>query len=520
MAASYYLAIDVGTSRTAAATSRLDADGGLQTASFPLGRSSDSVPTSMFVTNSDLLFGDAAERRGITEPERLVREFKRRIGDDVPLIVGDRRFRPEEIFALVVGWVVDTVSAREGRLPSAIAVTVPAAWGAFRKQLVQDALAHQGWSSVTLVAEPEAAARHYVTTTELAPKRALAVYDLGGGTFDAIVLRREANGDVQMVGAPIGLEDVGGADFDDALFRHAVAVGGITDDDLADSGDDRVALAGFRRECVEAKEALSFDSEAVVPLLIGTSRGTVRITRTEFEQMIEVQISRTADVLSETINASGVPLKDIDAILLTGGSSRVPRVSQLLSERFNRRIAIDADPKAIIALGAVRMLSDRAGVLVPATPSAAPATAEAAGAALALEQASAAQSVPEATDADAAAGTPKRLLGIFTKKNRGVQTAAFMAAGLVVLGVGLIIPTAATSKHDVSPAVSSSLQNALKGGSAQVAELPAASSSAAGQPPAAASPTNSGSSDNADNADNGWSILPVVSRSGRSSSAS
>ncbi|NNC11928.1 Hsp70 family protein [Planctomonas sp. JC2975] len=487
MAASYYLAVDVGTSRTAAATSRLAADGSLVTASVPLGRNSDNVPTSMFVTNSDLLFGDAAERRGITEPQRLVREFKRRVGDGVPLIAGDRRFRPEEVFALMVGWVVDSVSAREARLPSAIAVTVPAAWGEYRRQLIHDALAHQGWASVTLVSEPEAAARHYVTTTELPAGRALVVYDLGGGTFDAIVLRREPNGDIRVVGIPTGLEDVGGADFDDAVLRHAIAVGGVSGDELSDIGDDRIALAAFRRECVDAKEALSFDSEAVVPLLVGSGRGTVRITRAEFEQMIEEQISRTADVLADGISASGVALKDVDAILLTGGSSRIPRVSQLLSERFNRRIAIDADPKAIIALGAVRILSDRAGLVV-----AAPVSAEAD-----VEEEEETAAVPPAAGPTApVAATPPRA-GIFGRKRRA-QTMAFAAAGTVALALGLAIPAATNRDRGAVSLTSSVLEKALGIGSAHADPLPSPPQpTAAPAPPPLTTASGSGSPDSA-----------------------
>lgn len=457
----------------------------------------------MFVGSGDLLFGDAAERRGITEPQRLVREFKRRVGDDVPLIIADRRFRPEEVFALMVGWVVDTVTVREGRLPSAIAVTVPAAWGTYRRRLVADALSHQGWSSVTLVTEPEAAARHYVSTNALPVGKALAVYDLGGGTFDAIVLKRQPNGDIDMVGAPTGIEDVGGADFDDAMVRHAITTGGVDATQLAEDGDQRVALAAFRRECIDAKEALSFDSEAVVPLLIGAGHGTVRVTRGEFEQMIEEQIARTADVLDEAISASGVPLKHIDAVLLTGGSSRIPRVAQLLSERFNRPIAIDADPKAIIALGAVRILSDRAGVVVVPPAAAAEAAAaetaalEAAAAAeakgLSPVEASAAAAQTEVEGA-AATGAIARI-GAFAKRHRRGQAVTLMSAGTVVLAIALVIPATGTSGDDGGPFTPSALRDALSIPSARAGALfgdEPASASAQGAPGAPAAASGSG----------------------------
>ncbi|MGN7968871.1 Hsp70 family protein [Microbacterium sp. 22296] len=357
MATPYFLAIDVGTSRTAAATARSAPDGALLAASLPLGRNADSTSTTVFVSDSGLLFGDAAERRGTAQPERLVREFKRRIGDDVPIVAGDRRFSPQDLYALVVGWVIGTAVEREGQHPAGIAVSVPVTWGDYRTQLVRDAIGRLGWSDVQVITEPEAAARHYEATHPLDSGRALAVYDFGGGTFDTVILQKMPDGNVDFVGSPIGIPDLGGADFDDIVLRHTVRAAGIPASALAGVESDaglRMALASLRRECVEAKESLSFDGEAVVPVLIGDGHGAVRLTRAEFEDMIEPEIERTVEVLEIALEQSGLSADDLDAILLTGGTSRIPRVAQLLSERFDRPIAIDADPKAIIALGAAR----------------------------------------------------------------------------------------------------------------------------------------------------------------------
>ena len=136
MTAPYCVAVDVGTTRTAAATSRLSPDGSHSITPFALGRTADSTPSAIFVTDGELLFGDAAERRGVSQPERLVREFKRRIGDDVPIVAGDRRFAPEDLYALTVAWVIEAITAREGTSPSEIAVTVPVTWGSYRRGLV------------------------------------------------------------------------------------------------------------------------------------------------------------------------------------------------------------------------------------------------------------------------------------------------------------------------------------------------------------------------------------------------
>lgn len=362
MTDSYYLAVDVGSSRTAAAISRRSGTGAALTTSFPLGRSGDSTPSAIFVSDGGLLFGDAAERRGIAEPARLVREYKRRVGDDVPIIAGDRRFTAEEAVALTVEWVVDAVSEREGSLPVAVAVTVPAAWTDFRCSLIAGALARHGWSEALLVSEPEAAARHYEATSPLTAGAALAVYDLGGGTFDAVVLRKTADGSLRIAGAPSGLSGVGGADFDDALVRHTLRSADIPADRVAADPEERIALAALRRECVDAKEALSFDSEAVVPVLLNLRHGVVRVTRAEFEDMIESRVTRTADAFADVLEQAGIASAEITSILLAGGSSRIPRIAQVLSERFDRPLSIDVDPKAVVALGAARLLVERGRV--------------------------------------------------------------------------------------------------------------------------------------------------------------
>jgi molecular chaperone DnaK len=429
---SYFLAVDVGTSRTAASTARLAPDGSLITAAFGLGRSSDTAPSAIFAADGELLFGEAAERRGLAQPERLVREFKRRVGDDVPILAGDQRFAPEELYARMVAWVVEAVSEREGGRPEGISVAIPVTWGGYRSGLITAALAQQIAGDVQLITEPEAAARHYESTSPLAPGHALAVYDLGGGTFDAVILRKADDGGVRIVGEPLGLGDFGGADFDDIVLRHTIAAAGLSASALSADPGSRVALSSLRRECVEAKEALSFDSEAVVPVLVGQSQTTVRLTRSEFEEMIEDGVERTVEVLAEALESADVDAADLEAILLTGGSSRIPRVAELLSERFDRPIAIDADPKAIVALGAARALADPLGArptaVVLATAAGAVAVEQDADAALA--------SLGGLEELGAASATAKR------RWFERLPATAAMASGALVLASGIVLASA------------------------------------------------------------------------------
>ncbi len=367
---SYFAAIDLGTSRIAAATARVAADGSIVTAPFPLGRKSDSVATVVFVgDDGELTFGDAAERRGVTQPDRLIREFKRSVGDEVPLVVGGRSLPAEQLYALTVAEIVRMITEREGSAPDAIALTHPTAWGDHRIELIRTALAQVGIDDVELITEPEAAARHYEAARPLEIGGTLAVYDLGGGTFDCVVLRKEIDGSFDIIGEPVGIDNLGGADFDDAVMRHVIDASGL---DVAavpvDDPDTRLAFSQLRRECVDAKEALSFDSETAIPVLVPPHRASVRLTRSEFEDMITPSIERTVDALDEALESASLEPEQLESILLIGGSSRIPRVTQLLSDRFDRPIAIDADPKAAIALGAARtaLVSTHDRLLAPA----------------------------------------------------------------------------------------------------------------------------------------------------------
>ncbi|WP_159615740.1 Hsp70 family protein [Arthrobacter zhaoguopingii] len=350
----YVLGVDIGTSFTAAAITRLGGDSVATPSALGLGLRGGAVPTVVFLgEDGRMLVGEAAERRGLECPERMVREFKRRIGDPVPFVVGGVSVAAEDLFATMARWVVDRAGEREGEPPVAVTVSHPAGWGDHRTGLVRAALAGVGLADVVLLSEPEAAALHYASQERIEPGSTIAVYDLGGGTFDAAVLRKNDTETFTVLGRPGGIERLGGADFDQAVFAHVAAGAGpaFADLDVSDPGV-LSALARVRRECTEAKEALSADSEATIPVLLPGAHTSVRLVRSEFESMIEDPVRSTVEVLAGVLEAAGVEAADLDAILLIGGSSRIPLVAELLSEQLERPIAIDADPKASISLGA------------------------------------------------------------------------------------------------------------------------------------------------------------------------
>lgn len=381
----YVLAIDVGTSFTAAALVKPDQSPTPTPEILPLGLHGSAVPSVLFYADDGrTLVGEAAERRGLDNPQRMVREFKRRIGDPVPIAVGEDWLAAEDVYASMAQWVVDRAEEREGSPPSSIIMTHPAAWGQHRTSLVLAALNVAGLPDVTLISEPEAAALHYASQTRVEDGSTIAVYDLGGGTFDTAVLRKVGAGNFELLGRPDGIETLGGADFDAAVLRHVMAHLGDAADSLDPGAPDTLAaLSRLRRECREAKEALSMDSEASVAVALPGTQQSVRLVRSEFESMIEAPLRDTVEALERSLRSINVEAQDLSAVLLIGGSSRIPLVAEMISVELGRPIAVDADPKSSICLGAAvaGLRGNRAGAVDVAVVEAAVADSASAGAA-------------------------------------------------------------------------------------------------------------------------------------------
>jgi len=344
----YVLGIDLGTTYTAVATYR---DGRAQIVS--IGTRTAAIPSVVFLRQDQaVLTGEAADRRALSEPARVAREFKRRVGDTTPIMVGGSPYSAEQLSAELLKAVVERVTELEGSRPDHVAVCHPANWGPYKRELLDQTVALADIGSPTFVSEPEAAAIHYASTEHVDPGEIVAVYDLGGGTFDAAVLRKTETG-FETLGEPQGVERLGGIDFDAAVFAHVSnAVGGALDD--LDVNDPTViaAAARLREECIEAKEALSSDTETSIPVLLPNVMTEVRLTRGEFESMIRPTLNNTIVALQRALRSANVQPADISRVLLVGGSSRIPLVSELVGAELGRPVAIDAHPKHAIALGA------------------------------------------------------------------------------------------------------------------------------------------------------------------------
>jgi actin-like ATPase involved in cell morphogenesis len=411
----YALGIDLGTTYTAAATWR---DGRAQIAS--LGGRGAAIPSVVLLRSDEtFLTGDAANRRGLTEPNRVAREFKRRVGDTTPLMLGGTPYSAEALMSQLLRAVVAEVSTREGGAPSSVCVSHPANWGPYKIDLLRQAVRMADLPSVTYVTEPEAAAVNYAQEQRLGVGAVVAVYDLGGGTFDAAVLRRTATG-FTILGQPEGIERLGGIDFDAAVFSHVRTTLGTKLDDLDDDDPAVIsAVARLREECVQAKEALSADTDTTIPVLLPSVTTEVRLTRGELESMIRPALHGSIEAMQRAVRSAGLTPEQLHSVLLVGGSSRMPLVGQLVTAELGRPVAVDTHPKHAVALGAARLAGG--GFAPPAAAGRGPGGVPAAGVAAAAGAAGLAGLA-------AASGANGHLGG------SGGPTAAFGAGGGVASG--------------------------------------------------------------------------------------
>ncbi|GGL96222.1 hypothetical protein GCM10011594_14940 [Nakamurella endophytica] len=359
------LAIDFGTSNTVAA---LAVDGQApRTVTFD---ASPLLPSCVWLAaDGDVHTGRDALRQARRDPTRFEPNPKRRI-DDGEVLLGDRVVPVVELIAAVLRTVAQEVRRQFGGLPpDEVRLTHPAPWGASRQNTLVAAAraAGLGSSHLVLIPEPVAAAAQFTRLPgrALPPGGTVAVYDLGGGTFDAAVVGRtgdvptrpgELPGEFHVL-AEGGLTDLGGLDLDQTVLDHVGRDAAAVDADRWQALLHPVDPLGRRaaRAVVEevraGKEALSRHPQTDVALPEPWT--DAHLTRQEFEALVRPQLSRSVDVLQATLRAAGVAPDRLTGVFLVGGSSRIPLVAQLIQARTGvTPVALD-QPETAVALGAL-----------------------------------------------------------------------------------------------------------------------------------------------------------------------
>ncbi|MBK1787776.1 Hsp70 family protein [Prauserella sp. ASG 168] len=310
------------------------------------------IPSLAYHAPDGSLLTGAAAQQAATDPARLGRGFKRRLGDPTPLLLGGAAYSPTALMAAQLRGVLDQIIGAMGGAPASIALTCPAIWGPYRREQFADVTRLAGLDDAHVITEPEAAATHYSRERTLGEGEVVAVYDLGGGTLDTTVLRMRSDG-MEILGTPEGIEHLGGMDFDDALLSHLDArlEGAISRLDPADPTAAE-ALAQIRSLCVSTKISLSTEPDVTITVPLPSGPRELTITRREFNAVIRPSVELTVGALRRTVSSAGLHPDDLSAVLLAGGSSRIPLVNQLVFEEFDKPVRVTQHPKFTVALGA------------------------------------------------------------------------------------------------------------------------------------------------------------------------
>lgn len=348
---SWDLGIDFGTSYTVVAVAQ---DGNVTTVDVESnGRS--RLPSSVFLSlDGTILVGTAAQHQAVFAPERYEPTPKRVLGEG-ELFLGDRVIPVSELAAAVLRRVYTEACRQQGETtPSAVRITHPADWNEARKSVLREAVEKAGMPTYELVTEPVAAAVR-ISLAGTQPGQTIAVYDFGGGTFDAAVLLRTNEG-FEIAGPPAGRDPLGGEDIDVRIVNY---LGEVLADEypedwpkLLDPPDVswRHKATDLREEVQRAKETLS--EVTVCQLWVPGIERDVQLTRGELEKLIETDIEATVDCLERAFDDANVKAKDLAGIYLVGGSSRIPLVGSSIYRRLGVMPSVQDNPKSVVALGA------------------------------------------------------------------------------------------------------------------------------------------------------------------------
>jgi hypothetical protein len=368
---SHRLGIDFGTTHTVAYLET--ADGRAQPLLFD---SSPLLSSAVFADPSGrLLTGRDGDRSARLDPTRYEPNPKRRI-DEAIILLGNDEFPVARVISAVLARVAAEAARNAGGRPAQTVLTHPANWGTHRKDLLVNAAAAAGLTSVTVVPEPVAAAAHFtgVLGRTVDPGEALAVYDFGAGTFDASLVRRRPDGAWELV-ASEGLDDVGGLDLDAVLVERIGRVVAQRDPQrwhqLANPSDTygRRASRTFWDDVRAAKEQLSRTPTAAVHVpLFDTD---THLTREEFEAAARPLLDRTVELTASLVGRAG-PTR-LAGLYLVGGSSRIPLIATLLHQRLGVAPTLIDTPELLVAQGSLRAVPAPAGATGPAPAPPAPA---------------------------------------------------------------------------------------------------------------------------------------------------
>lgn len=327
----------------------------------------EMLPSCVGVTpGGELLIGETARNQQLVYPERTVRGIKRKMGSDIQVLLGGKTFSPQEISALILRELTAWANLKLGVPIGKAVITVPAYFSDAQRQATREAGGMAGLEILRILNEPTAASLAYgFGATE---RQTVLVYDLGGGTFDVSIVTIE--GDVTEVLASHGNNQLGGDDFDELLLTRLLDEF-ETKHGLNLRNGHPVAYSRLWWAAEECKKRLSFEpyakvrEEALVDMNGAPVHFETEISRHEYESLIQSLVETTFESVARAMDDAGKRPRDLDAVLLVGGSTRTPLVRQMLQQRTGLEPRQDVHPDLCVALGAGVLASRLGGQEVP-----------------------------------------------------------------------------------------------------------------------------------------------------------
>jgi molecular chaperone DnaK len=321
-----------------------------------------------------MLVGTPAHNQYLLYPEQTIRSIKRKMGQQVQVALGERSYTPQEISAMILREIKQAAEQQFDTAVSGAVITVPAYFSDAARQATREAGEIAGFTVERIINEPTAAALAYGLDRVGEPQM-VAVYDLGGGTFDVSVIELDAG--VVEVRASHGNTQLGGDDFDDRLVDWLAER--FEREHGTDPRSDRRALARLNRAAEAAKVELSsrpFVRVREEYLLTEEGRPLhldVEVSRVEFEELISDLIEGTLESLDAALRDAGLRAQELNSILLVGGSTRIPLVREMLRTHTGIEPEMSVNPDEAVALGAAVQAAIIAGepldaILVDVTP--------------------------------------------------------------------------------------------------------------------------------------------------------
>jgi molecular chaperone DnaK len=309
--------------------------------------------------DGEVLVGEVAKRQAITNPDQTVRSVKRHMGTDWSIEVDGKNLTAQEISARILMKLKRDAESYLGDKVTDAVITVPAYFNDAQRQATKEAGQIAGLNVLRIINEPTAASLAYGLDKE--SDQTILVFDLGGGTFDVSVL--EIGDGVFEVKSTSGDTHLGGDDWDQKVIDWLVE--GFKNDHGVDLAKDRMALQRLKEAAEKAKIELSTVSETEVnlPFITATSEGPLhlqrKLTRSEFQKLSEELLERTKRPFEQALKDSGIPVSDIEHVVLVGGSTRMPAVQELVKELTGKDAHRGVNPDEVVAAGA----AIQAGVL-------------------------------------------------------------------------------------------------------------------------------------------------------------